>query len=199
MNIEQLKAKFLQKSVADVKDVDLALRATPFLIREVVRLEEELKEAEERIQHLNSQFRKQPPTSKKGKKGEAEWDIRLDEKKNRLYFVLSGKFDHRSGKTATNNLNLVLESIRKDFDVIIDISNLDQDVSNRVHFHLRKAMYNLQQMGVKSVVKVVNPKTTPSISAFEERGKDITFKSFTANSMRDAELTLDNEGKFLKV
>ncbi|MBU0991779.1 MAG: hypothetical protein KJ737_04715 [Proteobacteria bacterium] len=198
MNIEELKAKFLQKSVADIKDVDLALRAAPFLIREVVRLEEELKEAEERIKHLNSQFRKQPLTSKKGKKGEAEWDIRLDEKKNRLYFILSGKFDHRSGKSATNHLSMVLESIRKDFDVIIDITNLSPDVSNRVHFHLRKAMYNLQQMGVKSVVRVVDPKANP-LSVFEERGKDITFKSFTANSLRDADLTLDNEGKFLKV
>lgn len=200
MNIEELKAKFLQKSVADVKDIDVALRATPFLIREVVRLEAELKEAEERIKHLSSQSRKQPPTSRKGKKGDAEWEVTLDEKKNRVYFIMSGQFDHRSGKAATNQLNMVLENIRKNFDVVIDISHLSPDVSNRVNFHLRKAMYILQQMGVKSIVTVVDSKANQSApSVFSERGKEATFKSSTAGSIRDADLALDNEGKFLKV
>ena len=200
MNIEELKAKFLQKSVADIKDVDIALRAAPFLIREVVRLEAELKEAEERIKHISSQFKKQPPTTKKGKKGNAEWEIKLDEKKNRVYVTLSGQFDHRSGKAATNQLNMVVENIRKNFDVVIDITQLTPDVGSRVNFHLRKALYILQQMGVKSVVTVTDTKSDQSvISIFSDRGKEPAFKSFTSGSLRDADLSLDNEGKFLKV
>ena len=198
MDIEELKNKFLHKSVADVKDVDLALRAAPFLIREVVRLEEELQEAEKRIQHISAQFRKQPPLSKKGKKGEAEWNISLDDKKNRLYVTLMGKFDHRSGKLATNHLNLVLENVRKQFDVVFDITLLSPDVSNRANFHLRKAVYTLNRMGVKSVVRVVDPKVNYTLSILEERNRDVTYRVFTVNCLRDAELTLDNEGRYLK-
>ena len=198
MDIEELKAKFLNKSVADVKDVELALRAAPFLIREVVRLEEELNEAEKRIQHISAQFRKQPPLSKKGKKGEAEWDIELKDKKNRLYVTLVGKFDHRSGKLATNHLNLVLENVRKHFDVIFDITQLSPDVSNRANFHLRKAVYTLNRMGAKSVVRVVDPNVNYSLSILEERNRDFNYRVFTVNCLRDAELTLDNEGRYLK-
>ena len=113
MDIEEIKSRFLNKSVADVKDVDLALKAAPFLIRELVKLQEELALAEERIAYLSSKFKKQPPSNKSGKRGDAEWDIRLDEKRNRLYIVMNGIFDHRSGKSATQNINQVLENARK--------------------------------------------------------------------------------------
>ena len=83
---------------------------------------------------------------------------------------------------------------------MIDITQLAPDVSNRVSFHLRKAMYVFQQLFVKSVVVVADAKTDPSVIAiFSDRGKESTFRFLSTHSVRDAELALDNEGKFLKV
>lgn len=198
MDIDEIKSRFLNKSVADVKDVDLALRAAPFLIRELVKLQEDLALAEERIEHLSSKFKKQPPKNKSGQKGDAKWDVRLDEKKNRLYVIMEGVFDHRSGKTATHNINSVLENARKDFDAIMDFSKLTADINNRVGFHFRKALYNIQQLGAKSVINISNPRFSKLSLIFNEMTKDGKLLLKTAKNLKDADLALDNEGKFLK-
>lgn len=56
LDIELLKNKFRHKAEADVKDINLAIKAAPFLVKEVIRLEEELELKEKMIERLKKKL-----------------------------------------------------------------------------------------------------------------------------------------------
>ncbi len=195
MDIQELKDKFKHKTQANIKDIDLALKAAPFLVREVEQLEKQLEEAEKRIKHLQ---KKRPPLSKKGKKGDAEWEVHIDEKKNRLHILFAGKFNYRSAKSASNSILTVITNVRREFDVISDISKMNANFDRKILFHMKKLMYTLEQFGVRKIVRVLNPEAPALAGIFEDKSKIDDIKIYSTNSVEEAESMLDSAGKFLK-
>ncbi|MBF0100577.1 MAG: hypothetical protein HQK77_06675 [Desulfobacterales bacterium] len=199
MDIEELKAKFKHKIRADIKDIDLVLKAAPVLIKEINRLEEELNLAQERITHLSSQCKKRPPLTKSGKKGKTQWTTEVDEKKNCLYFQLAGNIDYRGAKSATNSILTVIPNLRPDFDFICDISQLNPEYDKKFLFHIRKVMYHLKLIGIRQIVKIINPLTPELGIIFDDNQKKSSYTVHSAKSIEDAEKVLENIATFLKI
>ena len=198
MDLNEIKLKFKHKAKADLKDLDLILEAMPFLVREIERLEKQIAEYEKRIEHLSSLMKRKPPLDKKGQKGESEWQTRVDEEKNRLYIELSGKFDYKSAKLASNGVITVLPNLREEFDVIVDISKVDKDYDRKALFHIKKIMFSLKELGVKRLIRIDNPEAPGFTTIFKNTSKEDTFQTSVANSVSEGEDILENVSKFLK-
>ncbi|MDY6905092.1 MAG: hypothetical protein SWH61_10440 [Thermodesulfobacteriota bacterium] len=194
MNLSEIKTRFRHRSKADLTDIDLALEALPMMVREVESLETRLAEAEKRIAHLS---RKQPPLYKKGKKGAARWDVRVDETKNRLYLKLSGRFDPASAKLASNHIISISFNLREGFDLINDVTELTLTLDKKVIFHIRKVIYHLEQAGLKRAARVVTPENQNTSHLFAKILPD-TIPSETAATMEEAEAMLESASRFLK-
>ena len=197
MELNLLKEKFRHKQKAELSDIDLALTAVPFLVREVERLEAELESHKSRITHLSNMLNKRPPTSKKGKKGQGAWEAYVDEDKNRLFMTLSGIFDYQSAKEASNAIISVLANLRENADAIHDLRGL-KGVDQRAVFHFRKVIYTLDYVGVKRVVRVMSdaPQLIPHLKKIYANEAD--YQMSAAISLEDAEAILDRSRQFLK-
>jgi hypothetical protein len=198
MNLLEIKNKFRHKVKADIKDLDLILAAAPILVREIDRLEDELQEVQKRFDHLASQVKKKPKLHVKGKRGGGIWDARIDEKQNRLYIRLVGAFDYKAGKAASNAIISLLEYIRRDFDLVNDISQLGPDFDPKGLFHLKKVMYHIKKMGVRRVVRVINPKLPKIAALFDKKSEEAGYQVSNAKSVAEADAFLNNVGRFLK-
>jgi hypothetical protein len=198
MKLYEIKKKFRHRATADIKDLNLILAAAPVLIREIDRLEAELQEAQRRIDHLTSQMRKKPKLHIEGKRGAGAWEARIDEKKNRFYIKLAGSFDYQTGKAASNGIIALLEHIRQEFDLINDISQLGPEFDRKGLFHLKKVMYHIKKMGVRRVVRVINPSLPQMAALFDKKADEAGYQVSNANSLADAEAFLNNVGRFLK-
>ena len=197
MNLQELKEKFRHKTKADLSDIDTTLQAVPFLVRTVEALEAELAECEKRFEHLSSKHIKQRSLSSKGQKDGAEWEIDLDEKKNRLFMRFSGEMNHRIAKFASNSMSPVLTNIRKGCNVINDVSTLS-GINNRVMFHFRKILYTLDMMGVEKVIHVPPPGDAGVLKAFRDASSSLGYQVLTAQSTEEAESVLERSSRFLK-
>ena len=124
MDLNALKKQFRHKQKAELSDIDTALKAVPFLIREIERLENQLAQYKSRLTLLSSQINKRFPLTKQGKKGEGEWEIRIDEEKNRLYIKLSGFFDYQAAKIASNTIVSMMSALLENADAVNDLSEL---------------------------------------------------------------------------
>lgn len=197
MDIKTLKKQYRHKRKLDYADIDTALRAVPFLLREFEKLEEEIKYQKERIAHLNAAMNKQPSLEKKGKKGKGQWIIRIDDDKNRVFMKLSGHFDYQSAKMASYQITTVIANLRPNADVINDLSEL-KGFEKRAIFHIRKIVHTLDYVGVNRVVRIAHPDSR--ISAIldklyqDEKGYTVA----KAGSFTEAESILDRGGQFLK-
>lgn len=197
MNLEELKEKFVHKTKADLADIDLALRAVPFLVRKVESLEAEIASCQQRIVHLEQQFNRQRPSSYKGSKDGTDWLADLDDKKNRLLLLFSGSINHRTAKIASNSIYPVFSIMRKGCNVIFDVSNL-KGFSTRVMFHFRKILYTLDVMGVEKVIYVLPPDDTDLVHIFRKASESLGYQIFTAASINEAEANLEKSAAFLK-
>ncbi|MDX9786751.1 MAG: hypothetical protein RBT11_08240 [Desulfobacterales bacterium] len=197
MDLNTLKTQFRHKQKADLSDIDTALSAVPFLIREIERLEKELTESKNRIAQLSSQLTKAPPSFKKGKKGQGEWDVRIDEDKNRLFLQLSGFFDYQAAKMASNAIVSVLPSLRENADAINDLSGI-KGFDNRALFHIRKVIYTLEYVGVRRVVRILGEKAELSDILRNIYSNEAQYQMAMAESIEEAEALLDRSRKFLK-
>jgi hypothetical protein len=197
MDLQELKEKFRHKTKADLSDLDLALRAVPFLVRKLESLEDELSECDKRVKHFEQQLNKRRPSSYKGKKDGAEWFADLDDKKNILRLSFSGTINHRTAKLASNMVNPIFANIRKGCNVIFDVSTLT-GFSNRVMFHFRKILYTLDVMGVERVIQVLPPDDTAVSGAFRAASEPLGFQVFSATSMAEAESVIEKSASFLK-
>ena len=198
MDLQELKDKFRHKTKADLSDIDTALQALPFLIRKIEELETELAECEKRYQHLSSQRNKQRSLSSKGKKDGVEWEVDLDEKKNRLFMRFSGEMNPKIAKFSSNSLSPVLSNIRNGCNVINDISSLS-GINSRVMFHFRKILYTLDMMGVERVIHIPPPEDSSVLYAFRSASDSLGYQVITAHSIEEAESILEKSTRFLKV
>jgi hypothetical protein len=197
MDLNLLKEKFKHKQKAELSDIDLALNAVPFLVREVERLEVELESNKSRITQLSSMLNKRAPTSKKGKKGQGVWEVRVDEDKNRLFMTLSGIFDYQSAKEASNTIISVLANLRENADAVHDLRGL-KGFDQRAVFHFRKIIYTLDYVGVKRVVRIVSD--APQLLSHLKKiySNEVDCQMSAAKSLEDAEAFLDRSRQFLK-
>jgi hypothetical protein len=197
MDLNELKKRFKHKTKADLKDIDIALQAVPFLVRKLEELETELSKSEERIFHLTSQMKKRPPLSKKGKKGNSEWEVHVDEKKNRLNLKFKGEFDYKVMKLASNNIMPILPNIRKGCDVINDIGQLS-GLNNRVKFHFKKIMYTLEILGVGRVIYILQESSESLENMLKDLSQHAGYQVYTVKSFQEADDILEKSTKFLK-
>ena len=121
----------------------------------------------------------------------------MDEETDRLTIRLAGDFDYAGAKAASNAILQVLPNIRKDFDVINDISELGPVFPPKAMFHLRKVLYSLKKSGAARVVRVA-PNTQTSTLPFDQAAQEAGFKVLTAGSLTEAESLLERSSQFLK-
>ncbi len=194
---EELISKYKSKSVVGVEEVQIALAATPFLCREILKVENEVIDLKKRINHLKGQLKKTPPGKREGKRGNAKWLTEVNEDRNLLKNDFAGVFDTVSTKLATNSILTVFANIRSGFDTIFDFTKLDKIFTRRVIFHMKKVMYNFKQVGIGRIILVVNKETKPLKAIFEER--DMEYILYTVESMEEAEAILETDARgFLK-
>lgn len=193
MDIELLKEKYKDKSTAGVEDLHIVLDAVPFLVKEVIILEEKLKNAEIRIKELELKCRTRLPQTLKGKKNKALWEVRIDEKKNRLFIILSGAFDYYGAKEASNAVLSVSARLKMNFDVICDISGVIslEGAGPKVVFQMRKVFYNLKPIGLRKVVWVVKSKDKLQKVICEKVVLN-EYKILMVNTISNAELMLNS-------
>jgi hypothetical protein len=197
MDLNLLKEKYRHKRQVEMSDIELALKAVPFLVREVERLETELESQKGRITHLSGMLNKRPPTSRKGQKGQAAWEVRIDEEKNRLYMSLSGFFDYHSAKEASNTIISTLVNLRQNADAINDLEGLT-GFEQRSIFHIRKIIYTLDYVGVKRMVRIMNEDPGLAVYLKQIYSTEAGLQISTAPSVKDAEIMLDQSRQFLK-
>jgi hypothetical protein len=199
MDLEDLKNRFKSKMRADLKDIDIVLRATPFLCREICRVEEELAIAEKRIAFLTEQLnRKMPPMEKEGEREGCRWKAEIDAKHNMLVSFLSGEFDYRTAKIATNQILETIPHLQYDCNVVFDISGISSGSDKKLIFHLRKVVYQIRQIGIKRMALVTDP-AMPAIGfVFEEYSEKDGYKVHKASSVEEAKNAILNVDRFLK-
>ena len=144
----------------------------PALVQKIGKLEKTLEEYKQWNEHLQSRLKKRT-LEKGGKKGRAAWHVKLDEKANRIYLMLSGNFTYPTARTATMHILTVLNHARIGFDIITDISNLFPSLEKRAIFHVKKMLYNMRYLGLKRAVLIRNPKAPQVSEAFENQVKAI--------------------------
>lgn len=142
------------------------------LVQRIEALEKELEEYKQWNEHLQSKVKKRT-LEKRGKKGKSAWEVKLDEKSNRMYLELSGRFTYPNARTATMHIMAVLSNSRRGFDIITDISNLYPSLEKRAIFHVKKMLYNMRYMGLKRAVLIGNPNAPQVSEAFENQVKSV--------------------------
>ena len=199
MELGELKKKFRHRSSVDIKDVEIAMKAVPFLVREIEKLEEKVTDYEKRLEHMSGLLnKKRPPLEKKGKKNKTTWEARVDEDSNCLYVNLAGELDYTAVKLASNGIITVLPSLREGYNVINDFTGLKGPFKKRVIFHLRKLVYNFAQTGIANVISINAENIKPVTDIFVSGAKAEGFQSYEASSLEEAQSTLQNLGRFLK-
>lgn len=199
MDLEDLKNRFKNKMKADLKDIDTVLRATPFLCREICRIEEELAISEKRIEFLTQQLnRKMPPLEKEGERKGCKWKAEIDARHNMLISSLAGEFDYRTAKIATNQTLETIPHLQSGCIVIFDISGILPGSDKKLIFHLRKAVYLIRQIGIKRMA-LITSSDMPAIGfIFEEYSERDGYKVHKASSIEDAKNAVLNVDRFLK-
>ena len=192
-DIEDLKKKYGKKPRASIVDLDKLQIMVPVLLREISRLEEEVERYKACVQALE---KKRPPDERKGSSGKAAWVVSYDMKTNRLLIQLTGVFDSKSAKMASNAVISVLANVEKDFDVINDISGIESITDMRTLFHLRKARYLIAQAGVRRIVRIDKENDSVVSTIFKAHFQDSHV--IVAKNLEDAEAALNNQGKYLK-
>ncbi|WP_027359672.1 hypothetical protein [Desulforegula conservatrix] len=199
MDLEELKTRFKSKMRADLKDIDIVLKATPFLCREVCRIEEELANAEKRIQFLSEQLSKRmPPLQKEGERKGCKWKSEVDGKHNLLMVHMSGEFDYRTAKIATNQMLETIPHLQPECCILFDVCGISPGSDKKLIFHLRKTMHHLRQIGVKRIIYIPNPEMSALGYVFEEYSEKDGFKVHKSSSVSEARDALINMDRFLK-
>jgi len=166
------------------------------LLEEVDAREKEISWAKRRIKELE---REKKGESKVGRTRTAMWAIRGFTAENRLYVKMAGEFDHKGAKQFSNHILSVLDSLRSECDVIVDISRIQENGDKKNAFHIRKVACTLAQMNVSRVIRIAEgmPRGVKDMvdAIFEEVGLTI----FDVSTLNDASDFLKKEKHHLRV
>jgi len=198
MDLATIKEKFKHKTTVDLKDIDIALRAVPILIKELARLESKLEESKKRIEHLASLTKKRPPLEKNGKRGDTSWESKVDEEQNRLYIKFIGKYDYKTAKFASNGIITILPNLRDAFDVVINILEMNPTINKRTQFQMRKFLYHLERIGIARVICIGKSDTREISGLFIADLKVAGCQVNVVDSVEKAENILESVKSFLK-
>ncbi|MDY0131198.1 MAG: hypothetical protein RBR53_00870 [Desulforegulaceae bacterium] len=198
MDIEFLKSKFRHKAEADIKDIRIAIKATPFLVKEVIRLEEELELKNNMIEKLKKKIKHQPPLVQKGKKDKFSWIVKVNEETNTILFQFYGTPDKSGAKICSNVIINMTENLEPGFSVISDLRKLNIEfMSKRLGFYLRKVHYIFSGMDIKYLIRVVEDSKDLEV-IMEHCNDNVNFKMFSVTSIEEAKNVIRNFGKYLK-
>lgn len=200
MDLEELK-KFRHRAELDVKDINLALKAVPFLVKEVIRLEEELALRTDLIERLKKKIKRQPPTIQKGQKDKFQWALKIDEDANMIFIQFSGVPNKIGAKMCSNTIVAMSSNLEKGFSVISDFRKISGDhLTKRIMFYFRKIHYLFVNKEVSHIIRVVPDKESEYAKTFPELpvpgGGHI--KVFTVTSIEEGKKILKNVRRHLK-
>ncbi|MCB9493901.1 MAG: hypothetical protein H6681_00470 [Desulfobacteraceae bacterium] len=200
MDLELLKSKFRHRAEADVKDINLAIKAVPFLVKEVIRLEEELDTKNKLIERLKKKIKKQPPLIHKGEKDSFNWIIKVNEETNTILIQFNGVPNKSGAKICSNAVLTLSENLEPGFSVISDMRKLDTSAINqRMLFYFRKVHYLFLRNNVKYIIRVV-PEHFKEIDGLMDIPSDQKkhLKMFSVTSIDEAKNIIRNLGKHLR-
>ncbi|MGE4519517.1 MAG: hypothetical protein AB7E04_08430 [Desulfobacteraceae bacterium] len=200
LDLELLKSKFRHKAEADVKDINLAIKAAPFLVKEVIRLEEELDVKKKMIEKLKKRIKRQPPLVQKGEKDKFSWVIKISEETNTILFQFNGTPNKSGAKICSNAVINMTENLEPGFSVISDLRKFDSNAMNqRMLFYFRKVHYLFLRMNVKYIIRVV-PEEYKNVEDFMELTAEQKkhLKMFTVTSVEEARNIIKNLGRHLR-
>jgi hypothetical protein len=200
MDLELLKKKFRHKAEADVKDINLAIKAAPFLVKEVIRLEEELELKEKMIEKFKKRIKRQPPLVSKGEKDDFNWVIKINEETNTMLIQFNGVPNKSGAKICSNAVINMSENLEPGFSVISDLRTFDTSVINqRMSFYFRKVHYLFLRTNARYIIRVVSEKDKEAAGFldFPPDQKKI-LKMFTVTSVDEAKNIIKNMGKYLR-
>jgi hypothetical protein len=121
------------------------------------------------------------------------YEIEADPRTNRLYLNLAGRMDREEMETAADEAVESAERLREGFDIINDLSGFTPP-SPAAAKPIKRAQAELQEMGVDRVVRVTDEETSQVVvNAFERRSQDVGYSGETADSVAEAERTLDEQ------
>lgn len=195
IDIDKLIKQYKSKTKAEILDAEEMKVIIPVLLREIVSLKKQLQTACKYITVLES---KKPSLERKGKSGKAEWEVKYQEKENRLFIRLSGIFNASSAKNASNAIINLLPHTQKNFDIITDVYELEAISDLKVLFHLKKVSFSFQQFNARRLVRIADKKNKTILKLFEKGFTDFSGSVAGAASVEDAVSYLDNDGTFLK-
>lgn len=200
MDLENLKEKFKHKAEVDVKDINIAIKAVPFLVKQVIKLEEEVKSQEKLIERLKKKIKRQPPPISKGKKNQFMWVIKVDEDSNTILLQFSGIPNRSGAKMCSNAIINMSERLETGFSVISDFRNFSMaDISKRTIFYFRKVHYLFIRRKVRFIIRVISQdkKNTDGFSVLPESSNS-NLKVFTVTSIEEGKEMIKNLGKHLR-
>lgn len=195
IDIKKLIEKYKSKTKADIIDAEEMRVIIPVLLREIINLEQKLAEADKYIAVLET---KKPVLERKGESGKAGWDIRYDPKQNRLYIRLTGIYNAKSAKIASNTIINFLSHTQKNFDVITDVLNLEAITDLKVLFHLKKVSFSFQQFNAGKVVRIIDKNNKTILKLIEKGFNEFPKTVSSVTSLEDATKLLDSKESFLK-
>jgi hypothetical protein len=200
LDLELLKDKFRHKAEADIKDINLAIKAAPFLVKEVIRLEEELELKNKMIDRFKKKIKRQPPLVQKGQKDKFSWVIKVSEETNTILFQFNGIPNKSGAKICSNAVINMAENLEPGFSVISDLRKFDSSSMNkRMLFYFRKVHYLFLRMSVKYIIRVV-PEGYSEVEGFmdltPEQKKQL--KMFTVTTVEEGRHIIKNLGRHLR-
>jgi len=119
------------------------------------------------------------------------YEIEADPRTNRLYLSFTGRLEREQMETAADETVETAERLREGFDIVNDLSGFTPP-SPEAAKPIKRAQAELKEMGVDRVVRVTDEETSQVVvNAFERRSQDVGYSGETADSVVEAERTLD--------
>jgi hypothetical protein len=121
------------------------------------------------------------------------FEVEADVRNNRLYLTITGRMERDELEDAADEAVAAAERLRDGFDIINDLSGFAPP-SPEAAKPIKRAQAELKEMGVDRVVRVVDDETSRVVvRAFERRSTDVGYSGETADSVAEAERTLEED------
>lgn len=120
----------------------------------------------------------------------AKYEVRADTAKNRLYIILDGFFNDEEFKVAVDLIIERAKTLKKDFDVINDITTF-KPASQTSLGEMKRAQVFIKENGARRVIRVMDQASISSMQ-LARTGKEAGYDADVAASIAEAEKMLGN-------